>query len=130
MSARALVDTAESMGVALWVDGEEIVCDGPGTPEAAALLERIEERLDEVIALLRAAQPCPWAICDPLAAKLTSAGLSPTLADKIAERAGILEFDAGLARDDAEVRASLSETGCAWLAGCELVEGARVVVRA
>lgn len=91
MSTSALIDTAESLGIILAVDGDGLTYDAPDTPEADAFLAQLAERRDEVVAHLAAkAEPLPaWAAADPLIVRLVAEGHTFDEAYAAAERAAI-----------------------------------------
>ena len=89
MSAVEALKAARAGGVEVAIDGDDLVLNAASTPPAA-VLDALYRHKAEIVALLRPAEDI-WSVEDWQA-----------LFD---ERAGILEFDGGLSRTEAEARA-------------------------
>jgi hypothetical protein len=82
MSAAAILDDLHRRGVRLWIKGEKLRWRAPEGVVTAADLSALREHKAEAMAIIREQD-----------------------ADRIEERAGIIEFDAHLSRREAERRA-------------------------
>ena len=89
MSAANVVKEARAAGIQLGVDGDDLVLEAP-VPPAAAVLDALSRSKAEIVTLLRPG-PDGWSAED-----------WQVLFD---ERAGIVEFDSGLSRPQADVQA-------------------------
>jgi hypothetical protein len=89
MSAASVVMEARSAGIQLGVDGDDLVLEAPAPP-AAAVLDALSRHKVEIVTLLRPGRD-GWSAED-----------WQVLFD---ERAGIVEFDGGQLRPQAEVQA-------------------------
>ena len=90
----------QAAGYQVQLDGEEIVCRwrGPGKPDAAQLrplLEELRQHKGEALQSLKQAQELPAHVGD----------WPEEWLETYIERAGIMEFDGGLPRLEAERRA-------------------------
>jgi hypothetical protein len=89
MKANDALETARAAGIALAVEGDDLVLEAASTP-AAAVLEPLSRHKAEIVALLRPGRD-GWSAED-----------WQVFFD---ERAGIAEFDGGLPRAEAEAQA-------------------------
>jgi hypothetical protein len=89
MSAAAALEAARAAGISVEIDGDDLVLEASAPPQPA-LLDLLSRHKGSIVALLRLADD-RW-----------SAGDWQVFFD---ERAGIAEFDGGLSRGQAEVRA-------------------------
>jgi hypothetical protein len=98
MSALAILARARDAGVNIAVDGDDLLLTAPAQPPAA-IVDLLAQHKHELIALLR---PCrdDWMTEDWHA--------------YFDERAGIIEYDGGISRPEAEVRA-LDSCIAEWL---------------
>ena len=126
MSAPLLVHQLQRSGVALSLEGDRIIADGPDNVLTNETIDAIRQLKPEIRHLLQSKQAKDW---DPSDWKAF-----------FDERAGLLEYDHGLPRQAAEHRAlectivewlnqhpEPSDPGhCAWCGAAEVL-GARVV---
>src|SRR5262245_29853834 len=89
MKAIDVLEAARAAGIALAVQGDDLVLEAPSTPPAA-VLEPLSGHKAEIVALLRSGRD-GWSAED-----------WHVFFD---ERAGIAEFDGGLSRAEAEAQA-------------------------
>jgi hypothetical protein len=89
MSATKALEAAQAAGVTVVIDGNDLMLRAPARP-APAVLDALSRYKAEIVALLRQ-EPQRWSAQDWRAF--------------FDERAGIIEFDGGLPRAEAEVQA-------------------------
>lgn len=102
-------------GVLLWADGGALAYDAPAGVMTPAVLATLAGRKADVLALLRAEQAggAGPSVSSPIAAWAAAVvrlvtpdpGLRADVMYVFGERAGVLEFDGGLGRADAERQA-------------------------
>jgi hypothetical protein len=89
MSATKALEAAQAAGVTVVIDGNDLMLRAPARP-ASAVLDALSRYKGEIVALIRL-EPLRWSTDEWRAF--------------FDERAGIIEFDGGLPRAEAEVQA-------------------------
>ncbi len=89
MSPQSLVDTAESIGVRLWVEAGRLRYRGPGGADTDAILAEVKANRENVLALL--SDRTGWMAGDPALVELLRLGIDEVAAYVGVERRAILD---------------------------------------
>lgn len=102
MTPEATIQQLNQQGVLLWANGDRLAWRAPRGGMSAAQRSRLADQRDELLAVLRA---------EPLEVDRERAAWA--WREAVEERAAIYEFEAGMARDEAERLAAVAYE--AWL---------------